>query len=149
MSERESEKSVRCHFGSSRRPSGLRSVDIPTLSRSAFLSRRPAVLLFRWHKVPTMFRKMVGQAFLMAGLAAIAASSGCGSRGSVARDAGLQSPAVLQALLRQLPKKEQKAGHTPNAKVVHPSRGQSGKGLGRAQRQPAFQGFGGACRDAS
>ena len=42
-----------------------------------------------------MFRKMVGLAFLMAGLAAIA-SSGCGSRASCIGDAGLQACLMQQ-----------------------------------------------------
>ena len=72
-----------------------------------------------------MFRKMVGLAFLMAGLASIAASSVCGSRASVAGVAGLRSPLALQARLMQLPrshKEEQKARHTSNARAVDPSK---------------------------
>ena len=88
-----------------------------------------------------MFRMVVGLAFLTAGLAAIAASIHCGSRASVADDAGLRSPVVLQALLMQLhPKEEHKARHTYNVKAVHPSGVQSGEDLGRAQGYRAFQG---------
>ena len=83
-----------------------------------------------------MFRKMVGLAFLMAGRGVIAASSVCGSRASCAGDAGLRSPQALQARLMRA--EEQTARHTSNAKAVQPSRGQSGKDIGRAQRQRAF-----------
>ena len=51
-----------------------------------------------------MFRKMVGLAFLVAGLAAIAASSICGSRASCAGDAVLRSPSALQVRLLQQPR---------------------------------------------
>ena len=107
--------------------------------------------MVRWHQVPTTFRKMVGLAFLMAGLAAVAASSVCGSGASCAGDAGLRSPSALQVRLMQQPR-----SHGGTESEAHgqrksrpPSRGQSGKGVGREQRQRAFQGFGGACRDAS
>ena len=63
-----------------------------------------------------MFQKMVGLAFLTAGLAATLASSVFGSRASVAADAGLQSPTVLRALLRQ----KAKARDTSNVKAVLP-----------------------------
>ena len=61
---------------------------------------------------------MVGVAFLMTGLAAIAASSARASRASVAGDAGLRSPVALQAR-RPGPTEEQKARHTANARAVH------------------------------
>ena len=92
-----------------------------------------------------MFRKMVGLAFLMVG----------------AGDAGLRSPPERQACLMQQPRSHrgpESEAHGQRAKAVHPSnvpseahfsRGQSGEGFGRAQRQRAFRGFGGARRDAS
>ena len=57
-----------------------------------------------------MFRKMVVLAFLVAGLAAIAASSGCGSRASSACDAGLRSLPALQAPLLLQPRSHDGTG---------------------------------------
>ena len=51
-----------------------------------------------------MLRRIIGLAFLTAGLAATVASSVFGSRASVAADAGFQIPTVLRALLMQLPR---------------------------------------------
>ena len=59
---------------------------------------------------------MVGLAFLMAGLAAIAASSGCGSRASCAGDSGLRSPQALQALLLLQPRSHEGTGSEAHAR---------------------------------
>ena len=57
-----------------------------------------------WYRVPNMLKRMVGLAFLTAGLAAIVASSVFGFRAIVVADAGLQCPTVLRALLTQRPR---------------------------------------------
>ena len=63
-----------------------------------------------------MFRKMFGLAFLTA----ISASSDCGSRASVARDAELRSPSALQARLLQPPRSQ--GGTESEAHVQRQSR---------------------------
>ena len=98
---------LRNHFGSDRRPTLWLEFPLTFFPFKVCLCRGDQRLCcFRWYKVPAMFRKMVGPAFLTAGLAATVASSVCGSRASVAADAGLQlqSPTVLRALLRQRPR---------------------------------------------
>ena len=67
-----------------------------------------------------MFRKMVGRAFLMAGLAAIAASSGCGSRASCG---GASKPAGAPGapgVSTQVPRRNRKRGTRPTPKPSTP-----------------------------
>ena len=94
------------------------SVDSPFFQGLLCTGDQQFCLSNRWYQVPTMFRNMVGLAFLMAGLAATVASSGfcglerlrfsskcrrrCGAPESEGHDQRQSSPLFQRSILRSI-----------------------------------------------
>ena len=148
MRERERES----HFGSRRRPTLWLEFPLTfTPSRSAFVEAKSSCVV-SWYLVPTMFRKMLGLAFLTAGFAATVASSVFGSRASVAVDTGLRSPMAFQALLRQRPRSQggtESEGHVQCQSCPLDQVANLGKLLVWLKDSELFQGIGGVGSHAS